>query len=100
MPTLPNWLPRAVLAAGLSGAPALSAQAQTSRVSVATGGAQAESGGTWGALSADGRMVAFLSHSEDLVARDTLPAIRASAQRPDRAQKEKRPNKDEKKSNR
>ncbi len=43
----------------------------TERVSVATGGAQANFGGSAPAVSADGRFVAFLSDATDLVAGDT-----------------------------
>jgi Tol biopolymer transport system component len=44
---------------------------QTSRVSVATGGAEAASGSSAPALSADGRYVAFESYADNLVAGDT-----------------------------
>jgi len=44
---------------------------QTSRVNVATGGAQAQRGGFGPSISADGRWVAFGSFSSDLVAGDT-----------------------------
>jgi Tol biopolymer transport system component len=43
----------------------------TERVSVATGGAQANSGGVYPVISADGRYVAFDSVSSNLVAGDT-----------------------------
>jgi Tol biopolymer transport system component len=43
----------------------------TERVSVATGGAQANFGGEVGSISPDGRFVGFSSHSVNLVAGDT-----------------------------
>jgi hypothetical protein len=45
--------------------------AQTMRVSVASGGAQGNGEGAWPVLSADGRYVAFMSMSSNLVAGDT-----------------------------
>jgi Tol biopolymer transport system component len=45
--------------------------ATTTRVSVASDGAQGSQGGSGPSLSADGRFVAFVSYSENLVAGDT-----------------------------
>ncbi len=44
---------------------------ETTRVSVASDGAQANGGSTFPALSADGRLVAFSSHASNLVPLDT-----------------------------
>jgi Tol biopolymer transport system component len=43
----------------------------TERVSVATGGAQADDGSSGASISADGRFIAFVSGADDLVAGDT-----------------------------
>ncbi|HZM00114.1 MAG TPA: hypothetical protein VFD43_07685 [Planctomycetota bacterium] len=54
-----------------STAQALAAPGRTMRASVSSGGGQAQEGGIWAALSADGRHVAFVSHGADLVPLDT-----------------------------
>lgn len=63
-------LAAAVLTGTPAGAPRLAAQTQTTRVSVTSDGSQALFGGIWSAPSADGRFIAFHSHSEDLVPGD------------------------------
>ncbi|MDH4063822.1 MAG: hypothetical protein OEW19_05440 [Acidobacteriota bacterium] len=66
--------PRRLLLAGAVGllVPSLvEAQPTTTRVSVATGGAQANGGSAMASVSADGRWVAFASGASNLVANDT-----------------------------
>lgn len=43
----------------------------TQRVSVASGGAEGNDGSCWASISADGRVVAFTSESDNLVSGDT-----------------------------
>ncbi len=65
-----SWIPWASLAVALT--LATGAAAQTARISVAPDGTQADRGSYSGtAVSADGRVVAFVSHATNLVAGDT-----------------------------